>query len=661
MVVTAATGTNGTVTVAAGTVTYEPPKDFFGTMTITYTVSDGLATDTADVTVTVTPVDDPPVAVDDTATTAEDITLVIPFATLLANDTDVDGPTPTITATSTASHLTATVGATAITVVPDQDFFGTGGFDYTMTAGTLSTTAHVTVTITPVNDAPVAVDDARGVQIGTPSAIPTSALLANDSDVDGPAVSVVAVGNLVNCTATLAGATVTVTATAASASFDYTISDGLLTDVGTVTLTGTVAPVCGDGAKVAPEACDDGNGTAGDGCNAGCAIETGYACTGTSPSVCTPICGDNLRVGAEQCDNGGTDLDGCTSQCVLGRVCNAAQFPGGDHFAVDPATGHCYVGFDDDLTTWADAETACTTVGAHLATITSAGEDVAVHAAQNAAQNPWIGGLDDANDTDAVFAWVTGEAQSFTHYEPGQPDDDVNFGGNGECLHLVNAASEWNDTNCNITSFVVGRVCEAEVVSCGDAVREIGEACDDGNRTAGDGCSATCAIEPLTRFTFTGALGSEATVAADSSWGLAGMPVMSRGAGVASVAGADTFAGKGWSQLALLTTDYFAFTVTPALGRTLHLTRLELDERRSLSGPLGFAIRSSLDGFAADLVAVTIPDDDLTRTNEGVDLPAAFASVAGAVEFRIYGYGAELAAGTWRVDNVELTGTSTLP
>jgi cysteine-rich repeat protein len=134
----------------------------------------------------------------------------------------------------------------------------------------------------------------------------------------------------------------------------------------------------------------------------------------------------------------------------------------------------------------------------HLATITSVLEQGLVAAAASDTQNPWIGATDDANDTDAVFAWVTGEPWGFANFAPGQPDDDVGFGGNGECLHLLNAAGQWNDTNCAATGFVVGRVCEYEP-RCGDGVIQPAqsETCDDGNSVSFDGCSATCRVETL--------------------------------------------------------------------------------------------------------------------------------------------------------------------
>jgi cysteine-rich repeat protein len=94
-----------------------------------------------------------------------------------------------------------------------------------------------------------------------------------------------------------------------------------------------------------------------------------------------------------------------------------------------------------------------------------------------------------------VFIWVTHEPWSFRHFAPGEPDDDVGLGGNGDCIHLANAAGEWADTNCNITTFVVGRICELELNPCGDGVIEGSEECDDGNNASGDGCSATCQLE----------------------------------------------------------------------------------------------------------------------------------------------------------------------
>lgn len=75
---------------------------------------------------------------------------------------------------------------------------------------------------------------------------------------------------------------------------------------------------CGDGRVFAPsEQCDDGNQSAGDGCNAACAIEEGWRCSAFEPSRCGR-CGDGVVDGPEQCDDGNlVGGDGCGSSCML--------------------------------------------------------------------------------------------------------------------------------------------------------------------------------------------------------------------------------------------------------------------------------------------------------------------------------------------------------
>jgi cysteine-rich repeat protein len=74
-------------------------------------------------------------------------------------------------------------------------------------------------------------------------------------------------------------------------------------------------PGCGNGTVAGLETCDDGNLVAGDGCDGACLIEQGWSCTG-SPSVCLAVCGDSRIVGAEQCDDGnGSSGDCCSTSC----------------------------------------------------------------------------------------------------------------------------------------------------------------------------------------------------------------------------------------------------------------------------------------------------------------------------------------------------------
>jgi subtilisin-like proprotein convertase family protein len=148
-----------------GTITYTPDQDFNGQDTFTYTIDDGKGgTDTATVTVTVNPIADPPGAVDDTAATDEGTAKIID---VLANDSDPDGDTLSVTDVSTPANGTAVINPDdTITYTPDAGFTGTVTFDYTISDGNGGTdTGTVEVTVSPVSsDTPLYVYDIRFVQ-----------------------------------------------------------------------------------------------------------------------------------------------------------------------------------------------------------------------------------------------------------------------------------------------------------------------------------------------------------------------------------------------------------------------------------------------------------------------------------------------------------------
>lgn len=83
--------------------------------------------------------------------------------------------------------------------------------------------------------------------------------------------------------------------------------------------------------------------------------------------------------------------------------------------------GHYYQRFDDDRT-WSGARTYCEGRGAHLATLTSQGEQDFVF--QNVGQqgvNIWLGGSDE--NSEGNWEWITGETWSYINWDSGQPDD----------------------------------------------------------------------------------------------------------------------------------------------------------------------------------------------------------------------------------------------
>src|SRR5690606_7466468 len=141
-------GANGSVVVNPdGTLTYTPDADFHGTDGFTYTVSDGKGgTDTASVAVTVAPVNDAPVAADDTAGTAAGTAVTV---SVLANDSDVDGDTLSVGSfTQGANGSVTDNGDGTLTYAPNAGFAGTDSFSYTATDGQGGTdTATVTVTV----------------------------------------------------------------------------------------------------------------------------------------------------------------------------------------------------------------------------------------------------------------------------------------------------------------------------------------------------------------------------------------------------------------------------------------------------------------------------------------------------------------------------------
>lgn len=196
-----------------------------------------------------------PVAVADAYAVVGGQTLVVTAPGLLANDVDPDAGdmlTVALVADAQNGELVfgideASPGDGSFSYTPEFGFSGIDTFTYRAvdSKGGLSEPVTVTISVEPQpNRAPVASPDAFGVAEDGVLTIPVASLLSNDTDADGNALAVTAVGNAVNGTVTLAGGNVTFTPTAnfsGVASFTYTVSDGLATANGSVTV--DVTPV----------------------------------------------------------------------------------------------------------------------------------------------------------------------------------------------------------------------------------------------------------------------------------------------------------------------------------------------------------------------------------------------------------------------------------
>lgn len=154
---------------------------------------------------------------------------------------------------------------------------------------------------------------------------------------------------------------------------------------------------------------------------------------------------------------------------------------------------------------------------------------------------------------------------------------------------------------------------------------------------------------PIASYDFTGSPGTQASEPVDAQPLGATFGDIVRGPGLLSSAAGNAISSSNFTLGGVLdASDYYGFTITVAPGFALTLDSIEFSERRSGTGIRNIAVRSSLDGFSGNLFTAGVPDDTLVR-RQTIPLGPAFAGLTGLVEFRIYGFLAEAAGGTWRL------------
>jgi Ca2+-binding RTX toxin-like protein len=257
---TVATGSGTLADNGNGTWNYTPALNDDTSVSFSYTVADGSLTAAGSATIDITPVNDAPTTGTVTLTAIDEDSGVrlITQAQLLANASDVDGPSLSATGLAITSSKGTLVdngnGTWNYTSALNDDT--SVSFNYTVTDGSLPVAGTATLDVTPVNDAPItsAVTLAAIVQDSGVHVITQSQLLANASDVDGPSLSAagLAIATGVGTLTDNGNGTWNYTPAlndSSAVSFSYTVTDGNLAAPGSamlditplagVTLTGT--------------------------------------------------------------------------------------------------------------------------------------------------------------------------------------------------------------------------------------------------------------------------------------------------------------------------------------------------------------------------------------------------------------------------------------
>lgn len=184
-----------------GSFDFVPTNDFHGSVVFTLMAYDGeYFSGIAEAKITVNPVNDRPLAENDSYSTDEDTPLVVPSPGILENDTDIEGDSLTavlVDGPNANEGVLDLMEDGSYIFTPFPDFYGTAVFTYKANDGHYhSNIATVTITVNPVNDQPVALDDSYETDEDTTLNVPAPGVLSNDIDVDGDSLTAILVEGL---------------------------------------------------------------------------------------------------------------------------------------------------------------------------------------------------------------------------------------------------------------------------------------------------------------------------------------------------------------------------------------------------------------------------------------------------------------------------------
>jgi Ca2+-binding RTX toxin-like protein len=221
---------NGTVELVSDEILFTPDADYYGPAVFSYTIIDSEGErSSASVSIDVQPVNDAPVASDDVLQGMEDEVLRVSVADLLVNDTDIDDSTLLVVSVTDAENGAVELVGEEVLFTPKANYHGPASFSYVISdpSGTESS-ASVSIDVQPVNDPPVANDDAFDGVEDEVTRLTVGQLLSNDLDIDGDELRVVAVAGSENGAVELIGDEVFFTPSEnynGEARFSYTVED----------------------------------------------------------------------------------------------------------------------------------------------------------------------------------------------------------------------------------------------------------------------------------------------------------------------------------------------------------------------------------------------------------------------------------------------------
>jgi cysteine-rich repeat protein len=192
-------------------------------------------------------------------------------------------------------------------------------------------------------------------------------------------------------------------------------------------------------------------------------------------TIHNPACGNTAIEGTEQCDDGNTTSgDGCSGTCTVEPVGTVSGPPGDMTFnnAIDPANqGDIYT-----VTLTAPGYISAQTFAPTAPTCTPTTTDTVIDLLDSNFDR-----LDGNDDADGVRC---------SNLQP-SIGDELPAG-----TYYVRVSSFVTASGPTVIAAYSIRI-QTFGVGCGNTIVETNEACDDGNTTAGDGCNATCQVEPL--------------------------------------------------------------------------------------------------------------------------------------------------------------------